>query len=1203
MYKSPSLLFLFAVFCLCSCKNEQRRFIQLPASHTGISFTNTVVETDSMNILDVENFYNGGGIGIGDFNNDGKQDIYFAANTASNKLYMNRGDFRFDDVTKAAGVEGEGRWSRGVSVVDINSDGWMDLYVSASLSPEAKRRENLLYINQGADANGIPRFSNMAAEYGLADTSHSTMAAFFDYDNDGDLDMYLLVNEIRRADYPGGFRPVLVKGENPNTDKLFRNDWNDRLQHPFFTNVSKDAGITIEGYGHGVNITDINRDGWKDIYVTNDFISNNILYINKGDGTFRDEAKTYFKHTSENSMGQDVIDINNDGLVDVVEVDMSPEDNYRKKMMSNPISYQRYQNNELYGYQYQYVRNMIQLNQGPRVLENDSVGPPVFSDIGFFSGIAETDWSWTPLVADFDNDGYRDLIITNGFPKDVTDRDFGAFRSQAYQIASKKDILEQIPQIKIPNYAYKNKGDLTFADVTKEWGMDLPTFSNGVVYADLDNDGDLDVLVNNINQEALVYKNNSRETTAENNHFLQISFEGDRQNRNGLGAWAEVFYDKNKRQVYENTPYRGYLSSIQNIAHFGLGGTRTLDSVVIRWPGEKVQVLRNVKADQVIHAAISNAAATGPFTTPSIANPSLLSEVTHAVNIDYVHRERDFIDFNIQKLLPHKFSEYGPGLAVGDVNGDELDDLVSGGSFFYDTQLFLQQRNGTFTRKALQGRGDSLPEKNHEDLGLLLFDADGDDDLDLYIASGGYEMQNNTAAYQDRFYRNDGKGKFLQDTTALPQNFTSKSCIRAADYDHDGDLDLFVAGRVEPWNYPKPVSSFIYRNDSKNGRIQFTDVTASVALSLSNIGLICDAVWTDFDNDGWLDLILAGEWMPVRFLKNKQGRLAEVTAATGISDKTGWWNSVVPGDFDNDGDMDYIVGNLGLNSYYRASVKYPVRIYAKDFNQDGNYDAIPTVYLPSSQEDKTKKEYPAQLRDELAKQMIAFRSKFQNYKSYAGATFDQMFTPAEMKGALTLEANYFSHSLVRNLGNGKFEVVPLPAPVQYSCINGMLVEDMDDDGNLDVLLSGNDYGTEVSVGRYDACNGLLLKGDGKGGFTPLSILQSGWFVPGNAKAVVKFRNPAGNTLVAVSQNRGPLKVFQAKHTTTSIPVELTDRNALLHLINGQVQKRELVYGSSFLSQSGRFITIGSHISHVELQDNTGKKRTVTLRGTSTVKKQ
>ena len=1173
-----------------SCKTKTR-FQQISADHSGVDFNNAINENDSFNVLDVVNIYNGSGVGIGDFNNDGLQDIYFAANEVPNKLYLNKGDFKFTDVTQAAGVDGAGRWCRGVAVVDINNDGWLDIYVCASLENDSKRRENLLYINKGLK-NNIPVFQNMAAEYGLNDTVHSTMAAFFDYDNDGDLDMYLLVNQVVKDQYPNTYRPVLKNRENPNTDKLFRNDWNAQLNHAVFTDVSREAGITIEGYGHGVNIVDMNNDGWKDVYVTNDFLANNILYINNHDGTFSDEVRTYFKHTSENSMGQDVIDINNDGLPDVIELDMNPEDNFRKKMMLSALGYQRYQNSEYFGYQHQYVRNVLQLNQGPRVLANDSIGPPVFSDIAFFSGIAETDWSWTPSVADFDNDGFRDIIITNGFPRDVTDHDFMTFRSKAYAIASKKEILEQIPEIKIPNYAYKNNGNLTFSNVTNEWGLSISSFSNGTVYADLDNDGDLDMVMNNINDKAFIYKNNSRDDNAANAHYLQVQLQGDSKNINGLGAFVEVYYGHGKKQVYENTSYRGYLSTVQDIAHFGLGSANNLDSVIVKWPSGKKQLLVNVRADQHLKLNVKDANIDFSFSRNMIAGNTLFREISDSLNIHFTSKDSDFVDFNIQKLLPHKFSEYGPGLAVGDVDGNGLEDIVSGGSFFFDARVFLQQNNGRFIQKTLsENKGSG---KRSEDLGVLLFDSDGDSDLDVYIASGGFEGEPNSKAYEDRLYINNGKGNFQLDSAAIPLNYTSKSCVRAIDFDNDGDLDLFIAGRVEPWKYPQPVSSFIYRNDTKNGVIKFTDVTAAVAKPLNKIGLVCDAVFTDFDNDGWQDLIITGEWMPVKFLKNDKGIFKDVSSSSGVNNKLGWWTSIVTGDFDNDGRMDYILGNLGLNSFYRASEKYPVKIYAKDFDNNGNYDAVPSIFLPTSQSDTTRREYPAHVRDDITKQMIMFRSKYQNYKSYATATFDQLFTPEELKGALVLQANYFENSYLKNLGNGKFEITPLPNVAQFSCLNGMVAEDFDGDGNLDLLVNGNDFGTEVSVGRYDACNGLFLKGNGKGGFAALSILESGWFIPGNGKALVKLRSSGGKCLLAASENKGPLKLFELKRNIRTIPLQPFDVSAIVRYKNGVTQKREVGYGASFLSQSGRFLNIDNNIISVEVKDNKGNTRQITI---------
>ncbi len=1183
--------FLFVcIFLFASCKKKEPLFQIVDSADSGIDFNNKIVESDSLNILDVSNIYNGGGVGIGDFNKDGLEDVYFTGNKVSNKLYLNKGNFKFQDITKEAGVTGNGKWCRGVSVIDINNDGWLDMYVCVTLNTDSNQRRNLLYINQGVDKNGIPQFKEMAAEYGLADTSYSTMASFFDYDNDGDLDMYLVVNEISDPRTPNIFHPINKDSSYRNAGRLYRNDWNSTLKHGVFTDVSKKAGISADGYGHSATITDINRDGWKDIYVTNDYLPNDLLWINNHDGTFTEHLSDYFKHTSFNAMGNDIGDINNDGLMDVVTLDMNPRDNYRKKEMMKANSYQTYQNSDQFGYNYQYVRNTLQLNQGPRMKQNDSIGAPIFSEIAFYSGMAETDWSWTPLLADFDNDGNRDLIVTNGFPRDVTDNEFIMFRNTAYAVASKSQLLAQIPEVKIHNYAFKNNANLTFSDVSENWGITMPTFSNGAAYVDLDNDGDLDFIVNNINDKASVYRNNERDQNKDSSHYLQIKLTGDSLNKAGIGAWVELHYDHGKQQVWENTPYKGYLSTVQDIGHFGLNNIKIIDSIIVKWPNGKAQLLQHVNADQLLQVNISAAVQDTPGNKEVFAMHTLFKEVTDSVGIHYMHQQYDFVDFNIQKLLPHKLSEYGPAMAIGDIDGNGLDDIITGGAAGYSAQLFLQQAGGNqFIQKSL------LPAtigKHGDDMGLLLFDADGDGDQDLYIAGGGYGNQPGSQNYQDKFYVNDGKGNYSLDSLALPNNLTSKFCVRAIDYDKDGDLDLFIAGRVDPWSYPKPVSSFIYRNDSKDGHIKFTDVTNEVAKDLKNIGLVCDALFTDFDNDGWPDLVLAGEWMPVTFLKNDKGIFKNITTTTGISNQLGWWNTIVAGDFDNDGDIDYVVGNAGQNTFYKASDQYPISIYAKDFDNNGSYDAFPTLWLPTSQIDQTKKEYPAQTRDDIVKQMIGMRTKFQNYKSYSTATIDQLFTQDQLFGALKLKANNLQSSYLRNDGQGKFTMTPLPAEAQISVLNGMVADDFDGDGNLDILINGNDYGTEVSVGRYDALNGLMLKGKGDGSFEAQTILQSGIYIPGNGKALAKLRSSNGQYLVAATQNRGAMKIYTLKATNKLYALQPDDFFAEIKLKNGKTQRQEFYYGSSFLSQSARFLNINNNIASVTIFTIKGASRKI-----------
>jgi hypothetical protein len=1162
-------------------------FIKTDPGKTGIQFSNKIIENDSVNPIDLEFLYNGGGVAVGDFDNNGLPDLYFTASVNSNAMYLNQGNLSFRDVTVAAGVSGEGRWANAASVIDINNDGWKDIYICTTIKANPDARKNLLYINQGLNQEKVPVFKEMAEEYNLADTSYSVHAAFFDYDNDGDLDMYLVTTRMagRNSTQFGN------NGQQESTidiDKLFRNDYNDALKHPVYTDVSKEAHILESGYGLGVSIADINMDGWKDIYVTNDFFSNDLLYINNKNGTFTNKAGTYFKHTSRNAMGNDIADINNDGLPDVLAVDMNPEDNFRKKKNMGSNNYYVYQSMMFGQYNLQYVRNTLQLNQGPGLKSNDSLADPVFSEVSFLAGLAQTDWSWNVSIADFDNDGLRDVIITNGYPRDVTDHDFAAFRQKAGTLVSRKDLIDEIPQIRIPNYAFQNSGTLKFKDVTADWGMDQPSFSNGAVYVDLDNDGDLDYVINNINETALVYENSLNDKQYTNTNYLRIIFEGEEKNRNGLGAIAEIYYG-NKKQVYENSPYRGYLSCVADEALFGLDTIRSVDSLIITWQQGYKQVIRNVGVNQALKVNLNNAKI--PLrANGSIAATNMFSEVTAAVGIRYRHEESDAIDFDKERLLPHKLSQYGPGIAAGDIDGNGLDDMIIGGNNNIQPMLLLQQKDGRFEERVLPFlEGNDI--RRPENMGILLFDADNDGDPDLYLSAGSNEYPADTKNYEDRLFINDGKGNFSYDASALPQNFSSKSCVKAADFDQDGDLDLFVGGRVIPGSYPLPVSSIIYRNDSKNNEIKFTDVTRQVAPSLLAPGMVCDAIWSDFDNDGWTDLIVTGEWMPVRFYKNNKGNFADVTNLSGIETQHGWWNSIAGGDFDNDGDIDYIVGNLGENSFYKATAAYPINIYAKDFDGNGSIDAITTMYLKDQQQEL--KEYTVHNKDDINSQLPALKKKYLSYKSFAGATFNDLFSETETKNMLHLSANNMKSSYLKNTGDGKFELQPLPEQAQLAPIYGMVTDDFNNDGNLDLALVGNDYGTEVTNGRYDAMNGLVMFGNGKGGFQPLTILEAGLFVPGDAKALVKLIDSKGNYLLAATQNRGLLKVFRNKQTLSVVPVQAADKYAIIYLKSGQKRKEEFYYGSSFLSQSSRFLPLNANVQKIEIT-NDKNTRTIDL---------
>ena len=1168
---------ILAFFSQCAQENNHL-FKLVSPEQSGIHFENTLAETDSLNILTVDYMYHGGGVAIADFNNDSLSDIFFTGNIVSNKLYLNRGNLTFEDVTEKAGLAAEEKWKSGVAVADVNKDGWPDIYVCATIQKDSVQRANMLFIHQGLDVNGIPVFEDQAHNYGVADMGYSQNAAFLDYDKDGDLDLYVLQN-LESDKIPSVYRPRILDGSALNNDRLYRNNGDGT-----FSNVTKEAGILIEGYGLGIAVADINEDGWPDIYIGNDYVSNDILYINNQDGTFSNQIKERIKHQSLFTMGIDVADINNDQAADIITLDMLPENNLRRKTISGAgATYYNYINNVEYKYEFQYMRNMLHINHGDGK----------FSEIGQLAGIHQTEWSWSSLLADMDNDGFRDLLITNGFPKDVTDRDYVMFKREVGAFQHTRSLLDSIPVLKIPNYAFKNNGDLTFRDNTRDWGLFRPSFSNGAAFGDLDNDGDLDYVVNNINDFAFLYENTLYSGKDNNhNHFLRIRLPGDPAGtRSGMGAKVTVRYGQGKGQYHDHSIYRGYLSTVEDVVHFGLGEHTYVDTLTVEWPDGKTNQLFQVAADQLL--TVKYADAVRRDREP--AQPSgktLFTELSASLGVSYKHKEWDKVDFYRQRTLPHKFSQAGPGLAVGDINGDGREDFIVGGSSLYDAAIFVQTRDGNFAHSTLIKTAD----KKSEDEGLLLFDADMDGDLDLYCVSGSYEGEANEPRYQDRLYRNDGNGNFTLAADALPKILSSGSCVRAADIDGDGDLDLFVAGRVVAGAWPLPPESYLLRNDEG----KFVNVTKSLAPGLQFAGMITDGLWTDYDNDGKTDLIVVGEFMAPTVFRNT-GTKFEKQESTGLEIYSGWWNSLAGGDFDKDGDTDYIAGNLGQNNFYRFSGEHPLRVYAKDFDDNGSTDAILSCYFKSEENEMV--EYPVHFWDELYSQSPKFRNQFSSYKQYGGTTMADLLKPYDTTDMLVLEAVFPFTSYIRNNGNGTFEMSPLPTLAQVAPINGMVVRDVDGDGQLDVLMTGNDYGNEVFSGRYDACTGIVMLGDGEGNFRYTSSSTTGFVVEGDGKALAKLNAPAGELIIA-TQNADSLRIFKPVSGNSALKdftPSMTDSHAEFSFADGKKEKIEFYHGSGYLSQSTRSIKIPADVKEMVVYDYSGKRRVIDFQGLAVIK--
>ena len=1157
--KFSRLLVIYTII-LGSCQENlpPTLFERIVTEKSGLTFANRIIENDTFNILDFEYVYNGGGVGAADFNGDGLTDLYFTGNTADNKLFLNRGDLQFTEVTDAAGVAGSGRWCSGVAVTDINADGRPDLYVSATVYEPGARRTNLLYLNTGnetgPDGLPVPRFTEVAATCGLADTSHTTQAAFFDYDRDGDLDVYLLINEMDDRAIPNRYLPKITDGSGKKNDKLFRNDGPDPDGLPRFTEVTRQAGILREGYGLGVSVCDLNQDGWPDLYVTNDYLSNDLVWVNNQDGTFTDRAADYLKHTSYSAMGNDVADLNNDGLEDVIAVDMYPENNLRRKAMMPPNNYTAYLNNERFDYLPQFTRNTLQLNR--RV--NDSTF--LLSDVGMMAGIASTDWSWSPLAADVDNDGDRDLLITNGFPHDVTDRDFMDYNVVNSRLASREMRLAQIPSVKIPNYAYENDGQPIphFTKRIAEWGFDHPSFSNGAVYADLDNDGDLDYVVNNINDSCFLFRNTliGAESTDPPTDWLQINLQQPGQNPAAIGARATLTTDHGTMTAF-NSPVRGFLSSVADVLHFGFRPGDSLRSVRIIWPdGAQEEYLPGKVNQRITLERGRGRAVSDPPSTPAPAKPYVVA-LPELLRDLPLHRDCLFIDFNVQPLLPHKLSEYGPGLAVADVNGDGLEDLYRSGSHFYRGELLLQSDAAAgqprFERRSLPATVADV-----EELGVLFFDADNDGDQDLYIVAGGSEFSADRPELADQLLINDGQGNFTEATGALPAIRASGSCVRAADVDRDGDLDLFVGSRLRPARFPEPVDSYLLLNDGKGN---FTDASPA---EFREIGLICDALWTDYDGDGWTDLLVAGQGMPLRLFANREGTLEDATPPT-LAEQRGWWNGLAAADFDRDGDVDYVVGNFGDNHLYSTTENGYVALYGADFDGNGGYDLL--IGQMALAEDGSLQEFPHHQRTDTEKQMISVKRRFPRHDQFGRATVEEVLSGYPDAEVTTLRANYLRSAFVENLGDGNFELHPLPRAAQVAPIFGMQPIDVNADGYPDLVAIGNDYGTETGMGMLDGLNGLILLWDPETGeFVPTQ--SDDFIVPGNGRSLTVMNVDGVPTLVA-SENRGATRAFQAAQTGGQMISVPANAQRVRYRLGDRETVTEVYYGSGYLSQTTR----------------------------------
>lgn len=1089
------------VLLIAGCSNRQETlFTQLEKDRTGIDFQNTLYDGEALNVLNYIYFYNGGGVAIGDINNDGLPDILFTGNMVHNRLFLNKGGFKFENITEKSHIAEQEGWCTGATMVDINGDGRMDIYICRSADNDPGRRSNLLYIN-----NGDLTFTEKAAEYGLADQGFSTQAAFFDYDKDGDLDMFLINHSLHKYATGAVDNPGWRKERQPAYEcKLYRNDWNEQLKHPVFTDVTAQAGIVSDvlTFGLGLAVSDLNNDGWPDIYISNDFNEPDYLFINNGRSgrdsgqvTFTERLSDCMDQTSLYSMGNDAADFNNDGWVDLMTLDMLPEDNHTQKMHSGAENFNKFQQLFNRGFYYQYSRNMLQKNNGDGT----------FSEVAQLEGVSNTDWSWAPLFTDMDNDGYKDLLVTNGYVKDYTDMDFLKYSADKAMHAGggeKEDIVKEaiskMPPSPGTSYLFRNVGGNGFARVNSAWGLTQKTVSAGAAYADLDNDGAMDLVINNTNEFAGIYKNNAR--AMRNAHYLKIALKGEPGNSTGIGSKVRLFC-KDTIFYQEAFPVRGFQSSVDPVLNFGLGDHTLVDSILVIWPDDRYQVLRQVKADQAVQVRVKDADGKWQYVKEGGA------VLMHAA-AGPVHVENNYNDFDRQPLLLNYLSRSGPCMAKADVNKDGLEDVFMGGSKGHPAHIYLQSAAGDLRLSPQPGiEKDSLG----EDGAAAFFDADGDGDADLFVAGGGYEFEENDPLLQGRLYINDGKGHFTKSEGAVPAWPVSAGCVTAADLDGDGDLDLFIGGRVIPGKYPLAPGSKILLNDGKG---HFTDGTPQMAPELEHTGMVTDACWIDLNKDGKPDLVMVGEWMPVKIYLNKGGKLQDVSDKYIHFSSAGWWNRIAVADLDGDGLPDLVLGNQGLNNQFQASAQEPLTLYYKDFDNNGSIDPVFCYYINGVS-------YPAASRDDLTTQLPGLKKKFLEYHDYADATIHELFDAEQLKDAGPLQANLLATVWLQNKGDSGFVLHQLPQEAQYAPVYAIAAVDVNGDGHKDLVLAGGNAWTRIRFGRYRAGHGTLLLNDGKGDFRYVAQPASGLRLRGDVRNMLEL----GSRRLLFGVNDGQAMVY------------------------------------------------------------------------------